>query len=316
MYGEVIDFGTVAGTESVVLNITDWAKETGREDPVHDILLTEEIPLTDEVEIRYEYREADPSELFIGQDVVVKKDEADESVVAIVLQEEPTDELLEFPEEVEAIRVTGPMMRVSDGREYTEVEVELTDEGVIELFKDRMRDAEYKEGPVPAIGPSVSLLFEGADGMNKNYDFFFDGETVGFDAPGDADGRYYLDSGATREMREILYQALEEETDQKAGVQITASPMTLPEGETVLSLTVENLRAAGFLAQEIRFEKRTEDEKWAPFPSAAAEYPPGTLVCHERVCEWELLLKTVADEWPAGEYRAVIETIEVPFFVE
>lgn len=90
MYGEIMEISTEEQT--VQLDITDWSKEAGKEDPVHDILLTEQIQLTDEMIIKFEHDQpAEMADLFIGQQVTVLRGEEKEEVAGLLLMEKQSD---------------------------------------------------------------------------------------------------------------------------------------------------------------------------------------------------------------------------------
>lgn len=123
------------------------------------------------------------------------------------------------------------------------------------------------------------LVLNGPEQAAGPYSFFSRGTELAFEMPDDSSKRYYLDERQTKEIKEMLFRALEEKVGERVGVQVFAAPAFVPVDASELSLTVENEWAEEFVIQQVQFEKLNAAEEWVPFPSKDNVLQTGNLSC-------------------------------------
>ncbi|AQQ54003.1 hypothetical protein [Planococcus lenghuensis] len=217
---------------------------------------------------------------------------------------------------IESVIGSGAFFTTYDSQHSVSHEVVLTDEEDILMIITAMERADRKEGPVTAIGESLTLLFQKEGPLNSIYFFFFDEIRGAFEKTGDLNGRYYLDDGDTAAIKDILYRALEKKTGQPAGI-IAFSPQAALSADTpTLLINVENWQPEVFQVETIRIKKLNEQLEWVPYQENEKTISADSFSCpsYEK-CEWELELSELSDEWPAGEYRLILDSLIVPFTI-
>ena len=296
-----------------MLDITDWSKEVGLEDPVNDILLAETIEVTEDVELEYEHDQpASFEDLFAGQQIEVQHGDGGEEVTGLLLLEKA-----DVPADGEVIRAWGPLLTTySEPWKMTEHEVTVTEEEDVQFLLRAMERAEIGEGAVMDAGPNFVMSVKEENGQEIEYAFFIHNDTAAFEKRDGGSARFYLETGDLEKILEILYRSLEEEVDVAVGVYAFMAPIEYETGVTAVSVTMENSRPVDFVPEEVRLRKLNDEGEWETFPEEGSDLPVDPFVCRAREkCQVEVDLSGITDGLPAGEYDLRIGSLSAAFFV-